>query len=154
MDSLESAMVKIHREPILKTIKQRNKNLISNIIVFLLNNFIWTSNGKVETKLYLLPIGPNKVFSKKTTIFFRDSCFVVWLFLKSAPRRSFVSLLSVRDVSIYTYAVYKKVCLKCFTILYNIQKVFFSTTTTWGIHRSIIVEEYIQDTTLSLISWN
>ena len=25
-----------------------------------LNNFIWT-NRKVETKLYLLPIGPNKI---------------------------------------------------------------------------------------------
>ena len=39
-----------------------------------LNNFIWT-NRKVETKLYLLPIGSINLLN----------CLVVWLFLKSAP---------------------------------------------------------------------
>ena len=38
----------VHWERILKTIKE-------------LNNFIWT-NRKVETKLYLLPICPNRIF--------------------------------------------------------------------------------------------
>ena len=52
------------RERILKTIKPRNKNLIKNIIVFLLNNCIWT-NRKVETKLYLLPVGPNKIVQQE-----------------------------------------------------------------------------------------
>ena len=48
---------------ILKSIKQRNKNIIKNINVFLLNHFIWTDR-KVETKLYLLPIGQNKIVKK------------------------------------------------------------------------------------------
>ena len=48
----------------MKTIKPRNKNLIKNIIVFLLNNCIWT-NRKVETKLYLLPVGPNKIVQQE-----------------------------------------------------------------------------------------
>ena len=52
---------------VLKTIKQSNNNLINNIIVFLLSNFIWT-NRKIETKLYLLPIGPNKIVQQKTII--------------------------------------------------------------------------------------
>ena len=47
-------------ERILKTITQRSNNFIKSILVFLLNNFIWT-NRRRETKLYFLPIGPNKL---------------------------------------------------------------------------------------------
>ena len=42
-----------------QTTKQQNKYRTKNIIVFLLNNFIWT-NRKGETILYLLIISPNK----------------------------------------------------------------------------------------------
>ena len=38
----------LYRERILKTIKQRNKNFIQNIIVFLFNNFIWTNRKQVQ----------------------------------------------------------------------------------------------------------
>ena len=64
----------------LKTIKQRNKNLIKNVIVLLLNNFIWT-NRKEETILYLLSIGRKKLFIKKTIIFLMRllfRCFIVF----------------------------------------------------------------------------
>ena len=47
-------------ERIKKTRKQRNKNVTKNIIVFLLNNFIW-ANRKGEKKLFFLPIGRNKI---------------------------------------------------------------------------------------------
>ena len=43
-----------------QTTKQQNKYRTKNIIVFLLNNFIWT-NRKGETILYLLIISPNKI---------------------------------------------------------------------------------------------
>ena len=48
-----------------------------------LNNFIWT-NRKVETKLYLLPIGPNKMFN----------CLVVFK-IRSLERRNSKTLLTL-----------------------------------------------------------
>ena len=48
---------------------QRNNNFIKNILVFLLNHFIWT-NERGETKLYFLPIGwRRKNVIKKILVF-------------------------------------------------------------------------------------
>ena len=55
-------------ERILKTIKQRNNNFIKSYLVFLLNNFIWT-NRRGETKLYILPIGRNKIVHQENKTF-------------------------------------------------------------------------------------
>ena len=72
-------------EQILKTIKQRNKNLIKNIFVSLLNNFISTNRKEVKFCFYP-PIGPNKIVQQeKEKYSWWDSSFVVLLFLKSAP---------------------------------------------------------------------
>ena len=49
---------------ILKTIKQRNKNFFNIIIVFLLDNFIWTNRKQVEFYFYL-PIGPDKIVQRE-----------------------------------------------------------------------------------------
>ena len=71
----------VFRERILKTIKQRSKNLIKNIIVFLLDNFIWTKR-RGETKLWFLPIGRIKLFIEKIKYSWWDSCFVVFFVFK------------------------------------------------------------------------
>ena len=63
-----------------KVRKQRNKNFTKNIIVFLLNNFIWT-NRNGETNLYFLPVDPNKI--RKTKYSWGDSCFIVLLLFES-----------------------------------------------------------------------
>ena len=55
----------LNSERILNTIKQRNNNFIMNILVFLLNNFIWTNKSE-ETKLYFLPNGGNKVVHQES----------------------------------------------------------------------------------------
>ena len=67
-------------ERILKTRKQRNKNFIKNIFVFLTNNFI-TTNEK-EAKFYFsLHIGQNKIVKKENNNFLGEilvssfSCF-------------------------------------------------------------------------------
>ena len=62
----------------LKTRKQRNKNSIKNIIVFLLKNLFW-ANRKGESKLYFFLLVVIKLFLKKTKIFltkFSFRCFL------------------------------------------------------------------------------
>ena len=56
----------MYRERILKTIKQRNMNLIKNITYYcsLLNNYIWTNRKQVK----YLPIGPNKIVQQENNI--------------------------------------------------------------------------------------
>ena len=68
-------------ERILKTIKQRNKNFIKNIIVFLLNNFIWTNKKQIKFCFYL-PIGAKKNFNKKATIFLMRFLFHYFIVFK------------------------------------------------------------------------
>ena len=68
----------VTRERILKRIKQGNKNFIKNIIVFFLNNFIWT-NMKFKTKLYLVQI---ESFNKKTIIFLMRFLFLCLIVFK------------------------------------------------------------------------
>ena len=75
----------IFRGRILKAIMKRNKILIKNIIVLLLNNFIGT-NRKKKTKLYLLLVGPNKIVRQENNNIL-DEILVSLLdcFFKSAP---------------------------------------------------------------------
>ena len=47
------------------------------------NNYIWTNRKQVKFCFYL-PIGPNK----NCLLVYLFTCFVVWLFLKSAPRKN------------------------------------------------------------------
>ena len=70
----------------LKTIKQRNKTFIKNILVILLNNFISTNKKEVNF-LFSIPIGPNKIVQQeKKEYSWWKYCFVVLLFLKSTLR--------------------------------------------------------------------
>jgi len=64
------SILKVFASRIQKTRKQRNKNFTKNIIVFLLNNFIWT-NRRGETQLCFLPIG--RIFLMR----FLFRCFIV-----------------------------------------------------------------------------
>ena len=63
--------------------KQGNKNLIKNIIVFLLYDFIRTNSKQVKFVTFLLV--QMKLFNKKTIIFLMRFLFTFLIVFKSAP---------------------------------------------------------------------